>query len=224
MLSRILLACSVGLNVVLMATVLHYWFGGAGQLLIERFIEPDHERKVSQFDSMPIQPGDIVFVGDSITRDGLWHELFPGHSVRNRGIGGETSAGLIQRLHQITAGGPSKVFLMIGTNDLAVDTEIAETVANIDHIVDAINAESPDTRVFVQSILPRDASFGSDIEVMNAAISRAIADKAQWIDLYPWFLDQQDGSIRDDLSNDELHLMGEGYLIWRDRISSFISD
>jgi len=218
-----MIALSVGLNAVLIVAVLYHFFVGAGQQLNEFFIVPNYERRVSQFELMPIGPDDIVFIGDSITRGGSWYELFPEHSVRNRGIGGDTSAGVIQRLHQVTEGEPSKVFLLIGTNDLTFGTEISQTVANIVHIVDSIHADSPHTTVWVQSVLPRGASFRSDIEIMNAAIRRAIEGKAEWIDLYPLFLDKRDGSIRDDLSNDELHLMGEGYLIWRDTISGFIA-
>ncbi len=44
---------------------------------------------------------------------------------------------------------------------------------------------------------------------------------ATWIDLYPLFLDP-DGSIRDDLANDELHLLGDGYIIWRDHIRELV--
>jgi len=42
------------------------------------------------------------------------------------------------------------------------------------------------------------------------------------LDLYPVFLDAADGSIRNDLSNDELHLLGAGYLAWRDAISALV--
>jgi hypothetical protein len=44
----------------------------------------------------------------------------------------------------------------------------------------------------------------------------------RWIDLYPRFL-APDGSIRDDLSNDELHLLGPGYDLWRDAIAHHVA-
>ena len=34
---------------------------------------------------------------------------------------------------------------------------------------------------------------------------------------------RKDGSIRDDLSNDELHLLGGGYIIWRDAIADLLA-
>ncbi len=50
----------------------------------------------------------------------------------------------------------------------------------------------------------------------------ADAGDATWIDLYPLFVDSTDGSIRDDLSNDELNLLGRGYLVWRDAIEQYV--
>ena len=38
-----------------------------------------------------------------------------------------------------------------------------------------------------------------------------------WINLYPLFVDEN-GKLREDLTNDGLHLLGKGYLIWRDAI------
>jgi hypothetical protein len=40
--------------------------------------------------------GEVVFLGDSITAGGAWHEWFPDVPVVNRGIDGDTS---LDRLH-----------------------------------------------------------------------------------------------------------------------------
>jgi hypothetical protein len=41
-----------------------------------------------------------------------------------------------------------------------------------------------------------------------------------WIFLI--FLDE-DGSIRDEFANDELHLLGPGYVLWRDHIAGYVN-
>ena len=56
----------------------------------------------------------LVFLGDSITDDGNWDKLFPNLSAENRGIGGDSTLGLLNRLDQIIALQPSQIFLMIG--------------------------------------------------------------------------------------------------------------
>ena len=86
----------------------------ASGYLISLFIQPAHERWVSQFEELPIASGDTVFLGDSITEGGSWHELFPESSVRNRGIGGVTTSGILARIDQIRHGKPGQIFLMIG--------------------------------------------------------------------------------------------------------------
>lgn len=219
-----LIGLSVLLNALVLVAVAALWIGGQG-FVIDTFIKPGHERYVSQFEVLPVEPGDIVFLGDSITEGGLWDELFPGVPVRDRGIGGDVTEGILARLDQVVAGRPAKVFLLIGTNDLANAGLAPDAIAaNIETIVDTIRSRSPDTAIYVQSVLPRAASFREDVEALNDNLQQRVAGKAVWLDLYPLFLDTTDGSIRDDLSNDELHLLGAGYLKWRDAIESYVKD
>ena len=165
-----------------------------------------------------MQAGDVVFLGDSITRGGSWHEWFPRSPIRNRGIGGDTTSGVLNRLHQVTSGKPSRVFLLIGTNDVMLGESDATIVENIATIVERFARESSETQLFVQSILPRGAGYRDRIEALNRKIRGAIGDRAEWIDLYPLLLDE-DGSIADRYSNDELHLLGAGYTVWSDAIA-----
>src|SRR6266487_6387134 len=63
----------------------------------------------------------VVFLGDSITQG--WAEdlsaWFPGMKLANRGIGGDTSRGVLIRLKEdVLALDPRAVVLLIGTNDL----------------------------------------------------------------------------------------------------------
>ncbi len=220
---EIAIGLSVTLNVITFALVIWIWSGNALKYLMRFFIRPMYERWVSQFERFDVQPGDTVFLGDSITEGGSWHELFPHSNVRNRGIGGDVTAGVLTRLDRIITGQPAQLFLLIGTNDLSARVSQTEIVANIVEIVDRIRTESPPTEVFVQSILPRGANFRGRIETLNTALETAIAGKAAWVNLYPLFLDEAKTAIDDSLSNDNLHLMGKGYLIWRDAIEHLVN-
>ncbi|MBT4520876.1 MAG: hypothetical protein HOC23_12800 [Halieaceae bacterium] len=216
------IGASVFLNLVVLAVGIWAFTGGLVAFFISSFIEPAHERWVTQFEQLPVMPGDTVFLGDSITEGGSWHELFPDSEVRNRGIGGDVTTGVLARLDQITAGKPGQVFLLIGTNDLAFGRSEPDIVRNIVTILDRIETVSPGTKTYVQSVLPRDVEYRRRIESLNKAIAVAIEGKAIWIDLYPDFL-SEDGSITDELANDELHLLGSGYLVWRNRIQSLVT-
>ena len=43
-----------------------------------------YERSVSIFENVPIEVGDVVFLGDSITEGGAWEEFFEKTVTRNR--------------------------------------------------------------------------------------------------------------------------------------------
>ncbi|MDF2653065.1 MAG: glycoside hydrolase family 92 protein, partial [Paenibacillus sp.] len=70
----------------------------------------------SGFDALQINQNDIEFFGDSLTDYGQWSELFPNTSVKNRGITGDDTERLLNRLSEV--GNPAKLLIMAGTNDL----------------------------------------------------------------------------------------------------------
>ena len=78
-----------------------------------------YHQRLMHFQSLPQTNGDIIFVGNSITDGGEWSELFNDLKIKNRGISGDVTAGVIHRLDEIARRKPAKVFLQIGTNDLA---------------------------------------------------------------------------------------------------------
>ncbi len=223
MLKKIFISLSVMMNVVVIASVVYFSTGGAASFFRKNFIQPGHERWVSQFEIFPVKAGETVFLGDSITEFGAWDELFPNTNVRNRGIGGDVTMGVLARLAQVTRGKPEQVFLLIGTNDLAFGVKESQIIANIKEIVERIDIESPGTHVYVQSILPRGADYRERVESLNQKLEAALKDEATWVNIYPHLLNQQDGSIANQFSNDELHLMGDGYLVWREQIIDLVN-
>ena len=186
------------------------------RLAADRLIHQHHAQKVDFFRHYPVQLGDIVFLGDSITDGARWDELFPGLAVKNRGINGDTVEGVLFRLDEILSGKPAAIFLLIGTNDLPwymyhSDTGILETY---DAVLKRIRAGSPQTRIFVQSILPRHRSYTRRIQTLNARLEAlAVNHGGSFINLYPHFADPT-GQIKRAFSNDLLHLMGTGYARW----------
>lgn len=85
----------------------------------------------SLFEVLPVYSSDIVFLGNSITDGCEWAELFNNRHVKNRGISGDRSGWLLDRLDPIVGGHPKKLFLMIGVNDLAAGVSPDEIVANV---------------------------------------------------------------------------------------------
>lgn len=60
----------------------------------------------------------IVFLGDSLIDKGEWNELLSNEDIANRGINGDTTEGVLNRIDSVIALVPKKAFIMIGTNDV----------------------------------------------------------------------------------------------------------
>lgn len=183
----------------------------------------------NQYDFLPVNEGDIVFLGNSLTANGNWHEFFDNNKVKNRGISGDVTEGILKRLSPITKGKPSKIFLMIGVNDLLFHSP-TKALGFYQEIVDKIKSELPETELILQSLLPVNTEVKSmpiknkDILQINEGI-KAIATKEQlkFVDLHSKFLDSK-GRLRAELTTDGIHLDIEGYLIWKNEIEHLVRD
>lgn len=172
----------------------------------------------------------LVFLGDSITDEGEWDQLFPNSSTENRGIGGDSTLGLLKRLDQIITLQPSQIFLMIGTNDLCYNRSIKDTLANYNQILAKLHENLPNTQVYVQSVLPfNDTIFpssglrtNSNILQLNAGIKKLASQyNYPYINLIPAF-SGLDGRLPAQYTRDGLHLNDAGYQHWREQIKSII--
>lgn len=185
---------------------------------------PGHRRQVTQFERLAIAPGDVVFLGDSITEAVQWHELFPAVSARNRGIGGDTVEEVAARLDPIVRGHPRKLFLMVGTNDLRLRLPIERSIAAYDAMLERVRRESPDTKVFVEAVLPRSERYAPRIRAFNARLQEmAEHHGAVWLDWFDSFADEH-GVIRPAYSNDDLHLLGPGIELWARLLAPYVGD
>ena len=61
-----------------------------------------YHQRVSHFRTLPITKNDIIFVGNSISDGAEWSELFSNSQIKNRGISGDFSAGVLNRIDEIS--------------------------------------------------------------------------------------------------------------------------
>jgi lysophospholipase L1-like esterase len=156
----------------------------------------------------------IVLLGDSLTEFGPWGELLPGLEVLNRGIAGDTVAGVTHRLEPALAGPPRAIALLVGINDLLAGRPPDAVAADLGSLVEAIRKRAPGSLLLVQSLTPirpevvgahHQAHIG---EVNRALAPLAVAAGARWVDLRPALAEP------DSLSADGLHLSAAGYMRW----------
>ncbi len=190
-----------------------------------------YHQRATLFSLLPKSDSDILFVGNSITDGGEWGELFNDVRIKNRGISGDITTGVMHRLPDIASGKPAKVFLLIGVNDVARGIATDSIFKNIVLIADYLQQESPRTQVYVQSILPVNAIYGKfsghtqrgdSIKKVNALLyAAADAHHYTYIDIYTPFCDET-GKMNTKYSNDGLHLLGEGYLLWKHLVFPYV--
>ena len=189
---------------------------------------PYHLFRLQVFELSTLQTAAIVMLGDSITEAGPWEELTGCRSLVNRGIGGDTTAGVLARLDGVTRLKPRAVFLMIGVNDVTLDVAPGQTVANYRAILDRLAAA--DVHTIATFVLPAARSYGkprinAKITQLDEAIAAALPGRPQVtpLDLRP-LMRTGDGFLREDLTYDGLHLTAKGYAIWRDAIAPQIAE
>lgn len=183
---------------------------------------PFRLHRFDSFRATPVNEQSIVFLGNSISNMHEWREAFGDNpNVINRGNSGATSLEILENIDPVIAGHPKKIFLMIGTNDLgSTDADIPKKVAgNIRAIIDRVHAESPQTELYVQSILPSTAGARTleRIDETNGLIlAHCVETNTPYINLSEVL-----GAIPSDhsFSYDRLHPTAKAYTVWCNHIA-----
>ena len=192
-----------------------------------RAIRAYYYHRKEHFESLPDTKDEIIFLGNSISDNCEWSELFENPNVKNRGIGGDDTDGVLERIDEVLSSSPKKVFILIGTNDLAYGKTVDHIIENYNKILDSISIKSPDTEVFIQSVLPVDEAVHwtrkmSDIKLINGKLIEICDERGiVYIDLFPLFVNSEN-KLNPDYSIDGLHLNAAGYLLWKDYIIDYV--
>lgn len=180
--------------------------------------------------------GQIVFIGDSITDLYILDEHYADLPLAtyNRGIGGDYTDGVLGRLDvSLFDIAPSRVVLMIGTNDINWGSSEDTILANYEKILDAIYAALPDVELYCMSIIPQNTQLMeySTIDVhattqkilsINPKIKELAEGKgATYLDLFSRLADENNHLIR-AYSDDGLHLNKAGLDVWTELLKPYL--
>jgi lysophospholipase L1-like esterase len=221
---RILILLSLFINIALVSIfaykIYNNWFESAVLKLPFR---------TSIFNAAPKTEGLIYFIGDSHTEAFELNEYLDNSKVRNRGVWGDVTIGVLKRIDSIVNLKPSKVFLLIGVNDILSGVSVNKAYNNMTEIVNKIKTKSPSTSIYIQSVLPTNnkifrsnSSATVSVIILNQKY-KLLADnkKVKFVDLYSSF--EEKGGLKKEYSFDGLHLTGQGYLAWSSLIKQYLN-
>lgn len=165
--------------------------------------------------------GAIVFLGDSITQGwgADFKGLFPGMKLANRGIGGDTTRGMLIRLQEdVLSLNPKGIVLLLGTNDIEVGVPADAIGRNFEKIFSAIKAHNPKVPVVLCRVFPSSPEKkrpSEAIKAVNALYENTVRGDSQVTVVDTWTLfANPDGNANGAWFPDLLHLNPDGYARW----------
>ncbi len=180
-----------------------------------------------------------LFLGDSITEQYDLKEYYEGYPVVNSGVSGDFTSSIVENMKKrVYDYNPSKVFLLIGINDLRNGKDVSEIVSNTKEIIKLIKENRPYSEIYLESIYPinktdddkisdsvKDIEFDNEkiIEVNNLLKDLAKDEKITYVDLYNKLVDD-DGNLNISYTKDGLHISSEGYKFITKELMKYIKD
>ena len=185
--------------------------------------DPYYKHKKSQFEVLSMnEKFTTMMLGDSITDEGLWDELLNNDTIQNRGISGDTTDGVLERLNPMGKN-IEKVFIMIGVNDIMRGKSVDEIYSNYLKIIQFFKEKK--IKIHIQSTLyigeSRKADFNPKVEELNKRLEKyASENKITFINLNPIFAPNK--VLKKVFTFDDLHLNGSAYKLWSQEIKLFL--
>ena len=164
---------------------------------------------------------DLIFLGDSLTQFHDWSNFGEHH---NAGIAGDTTDGLLYRLHYTLEKKPKTVLLMIGINDL-LQSQYLETMQN--NYLKIFEALKSIENVYLLSMLPVEAmdqtvQVNENVILLNHFIKAECRKKDfVYIDLYNLVVDNSLG-IQKEFTSDGVHLTPKAYEVWEKVLEKYL--
>ena len=176
----------------------------------------------------------IVFLGDSITSRCDLDKYFPNYNVYNSGIAGNMTKDILENMeNRIFAYNPTKVFILIGTNDLVYSGLDNDGIKNnIEEIINKIYEKNSNTKIYLESIYPVNNSLNKEIvetrtndniKDLNNKIEKICNNKCTYINMYDNLTDKN-GNMKRIYTVDGLHLNKIGYKVITNKLIKYLDE
>ena len=186
-------------------------------------INDQEQERINLFDITARKNDNFVFLGDSIFEYYQLDAFFGDLPVINSGISGNTTTDILSELKErVFIYNPTKVFLLIGTNDIQSEYTDEDILSNIEEIIFLINEHRPYAKIYLLSILPINDTDEIEEEMtgrrdndhirsLNEKIKELCDEECTFIDLFDDFTDES-GNLVSGYTTDGLHLSTLGYI------------
>jgi len=184
-----------------------------------------YEKRLNDFaiENKRLGEVDVVFLGDSITEGCNLHTLYPNYVVANRGINGDTTFGLEDRL-KISAYdlNPKVICLLIGINN------IENMLDNYEDIIIKLKTNLPNSKLIILSLTPTGLSYSTlnSLIVENNEELKNLAQKhnATYIDIHSELVNKDTNEINRDYTFEGLHITTDGYEVIANKVTPILDN
>ncbi len=169
------------------------------------------------------QTENIVFLGDSITDFYPIDNIFDNLPIVKSGVSGYTTQDILERMDSMVYQyNPTRIFLLIGTNDLIFDDldDKEKIINNIKKIIENIKDNRKNAKIYLESIYPVNKSLdkkmvnrrdNETISSINNELKKYCDDNhVVFIDMYKKIQDEE-GNFDKKYTDDGLHPNALGY-------------
>lgn len=210
-------------------------------LIIINYNKPDKKEneKIVNVKKINLKKENIVFFGDSITDYYDLEKFYDNYPVINSGTAGYQTKDLLDKIdEQVIIYNPTRVFILIGTNDIAfTDLSDQEIADNIIEIANKIKDKRKFAKIYIEAIYPiskedneivQEQMVGNRdnerIKNINKMVKEmCIKEKFTFIDTYKLLVNDND-NIDKKYTADGLHLSDEGYKLVTKELKKYINE
>ena len=166
---------------------------------------------------------DVAFIGDSLTDGYDVKNAYPQYVVVNRGIGGDTTFGVEERLQvSLYDLKPKVVVMLIGVNNIETMFD------NYEDILIGLRDNLPESEIVLVSLTSMSMEWGkkNQLAAYNNVKIKLLAEKYgyKYVDLYSALLDVETGELRTEYTIDGGHQTAAGYAVFTKTITPVLEE
>ena len=180
-----------------------------------------YERENAEYEDYEV---DVAFIGDSLTDGYDLVKYYPQYLTANRGIGGDTTFGVEERLQvSLFDLKPKVVVMLIGANNM--DTMLQ----NYESILQSLKENLPESKIVLCSLTAMGGEHWgrkNQLAAYNNVSIKLLAQKYDYayVDLYSVLYDVSIGEVYEGYTTDGGHFTPKGYTVVTDTVTPVLKE